>query len=811
MENVWVNFTRVKSVSPNDDPSKYFVKLSNFTDEKNMLFSETLTEMLKEDVFRNTPYEFSDAEKEKLKNLNNQINAMAWEVNIVASQMYIAKIRGETTNYYATNYYMKLAKLKQLQKRMQDLLHSRVLVQLSGLNYRLFNMPYVDEFFEVYPEEGIAILNDLAKDLNPCIPVTEERWPISTFPSCYVPGQEALLRQLNFDRFELLKLVKFSMRFMMPNLYRSLLMLIVGMLYKPDSSIEELHEAVTKFLQLKIGEWFESRQPMKCYDEIKDSLRMFDIPANALPSLWPGIPDTVRTPEQEHATAPLIANDRIVFRSIEDIVEFLDQNQKRVSSVIVVDPTLKNLIVVDQTLKVLEARNVRGMEYAGMLSRLWQHVPALNALKALYLYGPVTNDMLGHIARSAQANLRLTMLILRSSALDGIPDEVYELDSLRTLDIDGNYHATLFSGRVAQLTKLRVLEIKNTRCEKINGEGLTHLGDLTFLSIVHNENMNGRIPDWIGEIPRLRTLIIKGNAFTGGLPSSLRKLEKTLIELNINESGLTGEIPDWIGEMKYLRRLNLTNAQLSGPIPVAITKLQELEVLDLSGNRGFSGTIPLFLGNMKSLQTLNLQGCNFTGEIPRALTTLTRLKKIDISHNNLTGTIPKEFGTMSQLEEINVGHNRLTGTIPEFTNGASVIANDNSFVGVWPPFVIEPTNPQQYEVGIPRQFHGLDLGYVLRGGTQKPPFGLKEFPGTSLWRNKSVEEIRSDIEGLVCVLARLKFGLCIIQDYRHLKLCAIEHDSPFIADLFSLYVLYFTQFRVSHAPSEFSSADLILF
>ena len=71
---------------------------------------------------------------------------------------------------------------------------------------------------------------------------------------------------------------------------------------------------------------------------------------------------------------------------------------------------------------------------------------------------------------------------------------------------------------------------------------------------------------------------------------SCYSIEQTQI-LNLYESDLTGEIPDDIGELVNLVSLILPFNELTGQIPESIGKLENLELLDLRDNQ-LTGNIP---------------------------------------------------------------------------------------------------------------------------------------------------------------------------------------------------------------------------
>ncbi|XP_051133638.1 probable LRR receptor-like serine/threonine-protein kinase At5g45780 [Andrographis paniculata] len=116
--------------------------------------------------------------------------------------------------------------------------------------------------------------------------------------------------------------------------------------------------------------------------------------------------------------------------------------------------------------------------------------------------------------------------------------------------------------------------------------------------------------------------------------------EGFVISLEMASMGLSGTLSPSIGNLTRLRTMLLQNNQFSGAIPVDIGKLSELQTLDLSGNQ-FVGEIPGSLGCLARLSYLKLSKNNLSGQIPVDVANLTGLSMLDLSFNNLSGRVPK--------------------------------------------------------------------------------------------------------------------------------------------------------------------------
>ena len=76
-----------------------------------------------------------------------------------------------------------------------------------------------------------------------------------------------------------------------------------------------------------------------------------------------------------------------------------------------------------------------------------------------------------------------------------------------------------------------------------------------------------------------------------------------IVEINLQFNNLQGTLPQEIGNLIYLRKMNLGFNKLAGTLPSSIKNLKDLKNLELFMN-GFDGAIPTELGELKNLETL---------------------------------------------------------------------------------------------------------------------------------------------------------------------------------------------------------------
>eukprot|EP01084_Bolivina_argentea_P220713 374000_1 len=110
-------------------------------------------------------------------------------------------------------------------------------------------------------------------------------------------------------------------------------------------------------------------------------------------------------------------------------------------------------------------------------------------------------------------------------------------------------------------------------------------GDLRIKQLtLDNNNLNGTIPNNIGNLTSLGYLTLHFNQLTGTIPNNIGKLE-SLSWLILSNNQLTGTIPNNICNLTLLYILYLSNNQLTGTIPNNICNLTLLYILYLSNNQ----------------------------------------------------------------------------------------------------------------------------------------------------------------------------------------------------------------------------------
>ncbi|KAI0499541.1 hypothetical protein KFK09_017745 [Dendrobium nobile] len=281
---------------------------------------------------------------------------------------------------------------------------------------------------------------------------------------------------------------------------------------------------------------------------------------------------------------------------------------------------------------------------------------------------------------------------------------------LEILDLSENQLSDEIPSSICQMPSMILLDISYNNLLGEIPECQWNISSFTMINFISlsNNNLQGSIPKWIGNLPRLLSAYMSNNSFQGDI-SFIRNCS-TLITLDLGQNKLTGNIPLWIGDrLSSLKILRLRSNKFYGSIPSNLSKLKGLQILDLANNF-LSGELPKSFGFLKSMtiQNMNLGSLipkddiafqnitlpdslmiiikgaerkftnilsivtsmdlscnNLTGEVPPELMTLYGLRSLNLSINQFTGHIPNNIGVMKSLENLDLSRNQFSGEIPE--------------------------------------------------------------------------------------------------------------------------------------------------
>lgn len=258
----------------------------------------------------------------------------------------------------------------------------------------------------------------------------------------------------------------------------------------------------------------------------------------------------------------------------------------------------------------------------------------------------------------------------------------------------------------------RVIQIK------LNGTGFGQDG-------VHGgNNLNGVLPESIGNLKELRYLNLKHNFIEGEIPSSIGNMNNlTHLLLNGNQREVDKSKGINLNKFRPLHSNYRTN-RFNGSIPKSIGELVNLKYLEINGiglskdevddgtgHPGLSGGIPSEIGNLSNLEGIYLN-FNSIDYLPSTMQNLQKLVHLYIGRNKFAGTqLPVWFSKLKNLMYLDIEANNLVGSIPdlsEWSNFRIIWAAKNNFTGGLPSFFLDGSMPN---------INMIELAWNNLGGT----------------------------------------------------------------------------------------------
>ncbi|KAL9702468.1 hypothetical protein quinque_005986 [Culex quinquefasciatus] len=304
----------------------------------------------------------------------------------------------------------------------------------------------------------------------------------------------------------------------------------------------------------------------------------------------------------------------------------------------------------------------------------------------------------------------------------GIPNELFDLEELTTLDLSHNKLKEVPEG-LEKAKSLLVLNLSNNQIESIPPSLFINLTDLLFLDLSNNKLET--LPPQTRRLSNLQTLILNDNPLElfqlRQLPSlqnliciQMRNTQRTLAnfptsldslsnlqELDLSQNALS-KIPDALYNLFNLKRLNL-NDNVITEISPSLENLSKLETLNLSRNQLVF--LPATLCKLQCLRRLyiNDNQLNFEG-IPSSIGKLSALEVFSASNNQLE-MVPEGLCRCGSLKKLNLSSNKLI-TLPEaihlLTDMEQLDLRNN-------PDLVMPPKPVEVQRGDGLAFYNIDF------------------------------------------------------------------------------------------------------
>jgi Leucine-rich repeat (LRR) protein len=184
----------------------------------------------------------------------------------------------------------------------------------------------------------------------------------------------------------------------------------------------------------------------------------------------------------------------------------------------------------------------------------------------------------------------------------------------------------------------------------------------------HQNDSIGKIPESLGKLSYLKTLIIMATPGIEGYVQSLPESISSLKELHklVLRNSKTKIVPKVVFQLTSLDSLDLSGNEIDF-LPDEIKYLSRLTWLNLNFNHLLE--LPVGLCSLKSLTELYVDN-NKINDLPKCLSNLSELKTISLGNNNIT-TIPEILFSLKGLECIYLNNNKINyfdNRFSEFSN-----------------------------------------------------------------------------------------------------------------------------------------------
>ena len=161
--------------------------------------------------------------------------------------------------------------------------------------------------------------------------------------------------------------------------------------------------------------------------------------------------------------------------------------------------------------------------------------------------------------------------------------------------------------------------------------------NVTNLQLSFND-CSGQLPAMeLIRLPYITRVALNGNQIEGYIPDEMGQLFK-LQHLDLSWNRLIGGVPPKFGELVQLEQLLIYHNKLTGTLPSTLGNLVQLQHFYADRNK-FTGTIPETLGGLHNLMELSLFSNNFTF-VPATLVDLKKLTTLALQSNAIKSLDP---------------------------------------------------------------------------------------------------------------------------------------------------------------------------
>ncbi|XP_014506642.2 piriformospora indica-insensitive protein 2-like isoform X1 [Vigna radiata var. radiata] len=217
----------------------------------------------------------------------------------------------------------------------------------------------------------------------------------------------------------------------------------------------------------------------------------------------------------------------------------------------------------------------------GLVGTIPSAIGSLRKLQSLVL---LENGLIGKLPPSISNLVRLRQLVLARNYLVGeVPANYGGLSELLIFDASRNNLSGVLPSTLGSLDSLLKLDLSNNMLEGKLPKQLGRLKNLTLLDISHNK-LRGGLAETLKELAFIKHLVLSNNPLGGDLSGVKWENFLNTETLDLSNIGLEGRVPESMEKMKRLRFLDLSNNYLSGNVSRSLENLTCLGTLHVNGN-----------------------------------------------------------------------------------------------------------------------------------------------------------------------------------------------------------------------------------
>jgi small GTP-binding protein len=299
------------------------------------------------------------------------------------------------------------------------------------------------------------------------------------------------------------------------------------------------------------------------------------------------------------------------------------------------------------------------------LIELPDEIYTLDFIKTLDLH----NNPLDSLNQKIGQLISLERIYLSRFIFSQLPESFANLSNLISIHLEGK-NIKEFPKQLLNLKKLSYINLSNCSISNLPTE-LNDLSEITTLWLLNNPiteiknidpilnnliqlSINGTMIvnfNFLDKLKKIENLSIGDSLYLKKLPQEILKL-KTLKRFHIGKSKITSITG--IDRLINLKEFLILDSKIK-TIPKSISKLSLLE--DLWFSYCQIKVIPQEIGKLKNLKRLTLYN-NSIREIPKEIGDLKNLVELNVNSNNIN-QIPSEIGKLKDLEKLDVSYNNL--------------------------------------------------------------------------------------------------------------------------------------------------------